>query len=259
MFDSIDKASRGLEIIPGPPSRSTAFRGDAPNVPAKLAARFVPIIRRLARCFAQRLPSHIAIDDLIGAGSVALVEHYRRNSALEPEDFERAAVARIRGAMLDELRGADPLTRRMRQRERQISQAGRTLEASLGRWPTHIEIADHLNLSQEAYSAAVRVSHASQVTTFDEAETADRDAIGPEERLSKTESLERLRGALGSLPPRLKQVLELHFGEGLTLRHIGGMMGVTEARISQLVGDAVKRLKVSCKSLVPPPLVEKTP
>ncbi len=258
MFDSIDDPSRALAILPpGPKNEGAGFRRDPAHVPAELAAQFVPIIRRLARCFAQRLPSHISIDDLIGAGSVALVEHYRRNAALAPDDFERAAVARIRGAMLDELRGADPLTRRMRQRERQISQAGRTLESSLGRWPTHIEIAEHLNLTQEAYSAAVRVAHASQVTTFDEAETADRDAIGPEERLSKTESLERLRGALQILPPRLKQVLELHFGEGLTLRQIGGMMGVTEARISQLVGDAVKRLKVACKSLVPPPLVEK--
>ncbi len=144
----------------------------------------------------------------------------------------------------------------MRQRERQIAQAGRSLEASLGRWPTHVEIADHLKLTQDAYCAAIRVSHASQVTTFDEAEIADRESMGPEERLSKTESLERLRGALGSLPPRLKNVLELHFGEGLTLRQIGGMLGVTEARISQLVGDAVKRLKVTCRSIAPPPMPE---
>jgi RNA polymerase sigma factor for flagellar operon FliA len=254
MFESMNAASVSLAHAAGSSEDSSLARSTTANIPPELAARFVPIIRRLARCFAQRLPSHISIDDLIGAGAVALVEHYRRNGALAGEDFERAAVARIRGAMLDELRGADPLTRRMRQRERQIAQAGRKLEASLGRWPTHVEIADHLKITPEAYSAAIRVSHASQVTTFDEAEIADREAIGPEERLSKTERLERLRGALGNLPPRLKQVLELHFGEGLTLRQIGGMLGVTEARISQLVGDAVKRLKVTCRSVPPPPL-----
>ncbi len=254
MFDTIEEARSTRAAMPGSVDVGAPAQTTAANVPPEIAARFVPIIRRLARCFAQRLPSHISIDDLIGAGAVALVEHYRRNGSLVGEDFERAAVARIRGAMLDELRGADPLTRRMRQRERQIAAAGRNLEAALGRWPTHVEIADHLKITPEAYSAAVRVSHASQVTTFDEAEIADREAIGPEERLSKTERLERLRGALGSLPPRLKQVLELHFGEGLTLRQIGGMMGVTEARISQLVGDAVKRLKVTCRSVPPPPL-----
>lgn len=255
MFDSMQMESvREEAVVTKSAKAQKPASDDSARIPADVAARFVPIIRRLARSFAQRLPSQVSADDLIGAGSVALVELYRRMGHLPEEEFERAAVARVRGAMLDELRGADPLTRRMRQRERQIAQAGRHLEHQLGRWPTSVEIASHLKLSNEAYAASVRVSHASQVTSLEEGEVADRDALGPEDALNRTQSLERLRDAMGTLPPRLKKVLELHFGEGMTLRQIGTIFGVTEARISQLVGDAVKRLKVGCRSMSPPPM-----
>ena len=81
-----------------------------------------------------------------------------------------------------------------------------------------------------------------------EIDIPDREGDGPEETASRAEGLERLRTALDALPPRHRKVLELYYGDDLTLRQIGNLLGVTEARISQLVGDAVKKLRVTMPS-----------
>jgi RNA polymerase sigma factor for flagellar operon FliA len=78
-----------------------------------------------------------------------------------------------------------------------------------------------------------------------EIDVPDREGDGPEENASRAESIDRLRLALGALPPRHRKVLELYYGDDLTLREIGNLLGVTEARISQLVSDAVKKLRLT--------------
>lgn len=231
-----------------------SWDGCSGRIPRDVAVRFIPLIRRLARSVAQRLPPQVSSDDLVGAGFVALVELYAKNPGVPLADLERIALPRLRWAMLDELRNADPLSRRMRQRARRISKATRDLEHELGRKPSHTEIAERLKLSQEAYGAALRLAQSGEPTSidsYDDADLADR-ASGPEENMSQVETLGRLRTALDALPPRLRRVLELYYGDDLTLRQIGNILGVTEARISQLLSDAVRRLRVTCQSKPPP-------
>jgi RNA polymerase sigma factor for flagellar operon FliA len=225
-------------------------------IPRALAVDFIPKIRRLARQLAQRLPVPSAADDLVGAGFVGLVECYARFEDKPEEERERCVMARVRGAMLDELRRSDPLSRRMRHRQRRIESATRTLERDLERQPSEAEIAKHLSLSNDEVDSALRVSWASRTTSLDARERADvpdEGATGPEELASRGESIERLRVALSALPERLRKVLELYYGDDLTLRDIGNVLGVTEGRISQLLSEAVKKLKESCASDVPPP------
>ncbi len=232
-----------------------AWDGSSGRIPREAAVRFIPMIRRLARTIAQRLPPQVSTDDLIGAGFVALVELYAKNPSMSLAEIERTAMSRIRWAMLDELRNADPLSRRMRQRARRISRAARDLSQSLGRKPSHAEVAEHMKLSPEAYGAALRLAQSGEPTSldcYDDFELADQRDVGPEEHMNQTESLGRLRTALDALPPRLRRVLELYYGDDLTLRQIGNILGVTEARISQLLSDAVKRLRQGCASSPPP-------
>lgn len=226
---------------------------DAGNdrIPREVAIRLVPMIRRLARGIAQRLPPQVSVDDLVGAGFVALVELYAKNTDIALADFERMAMPRIRWAMMDELRNADPLSRRMRQRARRIAKASRDLQHELGRKPTHAEVAARLHLSPESYGTALRLAQSGEPTSLDAMEDMDlpdTHAAGPEEQMNRTESLAQLRTGLNALPPRLKRVLELYYGDDLTLRQIGNLLGVTEARISQLLSDAVQRLRKSCNS-----------
>jgi RNA polymerase sigma factor for flagellar operon FliA len=232
-----------------------AWDGHTGRIPRDVAVRFIPLIRRLARGVAQRLPPQVSTDDLVGAGFVALVELYAKNPSMPLADLERIAMPRLRWAMLDELRNADPLSRRMRQRARRISKANRDLELTYGRKPTHSEVAAYLKLSQEAYGAALRLAQSgetSPIDSYDDVDLADNASVGPEERMTQVEALGRLRTALDALPPRLRRVLELYYGDDLTLRQIGNVLGVTEARISQLLSDAVRRLRVTCASSPPP-------
>ncbi len=237
-------------------NESMAWEPSEDALPRDLAVRFVPRIRRLAWTIAKRvrMPAHLGIDDLLGAGFVALVEVHTKHPDLEFDELERVACRRIRGAMLDELRNADPLSRRMRQRQRRVERTRTELESSLGRPPTDAEILSRSGMKARAYSEAMRASSASALTVFDEAsapDVPDTGAGGPEEQVSRKEDLERVKVALGALPPRLQRVLDLHYGDELTLREIGNILGVTEARISQLLSAAVKKLRESCTDIVP--------
>lgn len=238
-----------------------AWDGASSRIPREVAVRFVPLIRRLARSLAQRLPPQVAIDDLIGAGFVALVELYAKHPNAPLPDLERIAVPRLRWAMLDELRNADPLSRRMRQRARKISRVSRAMQHELGRRPAHTEIAERMGISMESYAAAMRLAHSSDAISLDhveEVDVPDREASGPEHAMQQTESFARLKTALDALPPRLQKILQLYYGDDLTLRQIGNILGVTEARISQLLSEAVDRMRERCSTdTSPPPPVRK--
>jgi RNA polymerase sigma factor for flagellar operon FliA len=218
----------------------------AHELPNEVAARFIPIIRRVARTLGQRLPPHVSLDDLVGAGFVALVELYPRHAHFAVDDLERMFVPRLRWAMLDSLRQNDPLKRRGRAFTRQIDEQTRELQRTLGRAPTREELASHLGVPLSELEDALATARRADVRSSDEAlehELADHDAPAPDELTATRESHEQLQLALEALPPRHRKILELYYGEELKLRQIGNLLGVTEARISQLLHDALGRLR----------------
>ncbi|MEZ4391396.1 MAG: FliA/WhiG family RNA polymerase sigma factor [Polyangiales bacterium] len=233
-----------------------AWDGGGP-LPRELAVRFVPVIRRQAYRLARRLPASVSVEDLVGAGFVALVEASRRFDPSVGACFEAFALVRIRGAMLDELRGADPLSRGLRRRKVEVDAAAQRLTDVLGRAPDDAEIALHLDLSLEDYRACLAAVSARREVSLDEL-TEPRDSMRPraliaaiasrpeadvEEGAGRAETLRRVETALAALPPRLRSVLEMYFGEELTMSDIGGVLGLTEGRISQLVSEGVGRLR----------------
>src|SRR4051812_20216500 len=90
-------------------------------LPKDLAARMIPVIRRMACRLARRLPSHVCVDDLVSAGFVGLVTAYRRFDDSRGDDFGAFAEVRIRGAMIDELRALDPLSRDLRSHAKRVA------------------------------------------------------------------------------------------------------------------------------------------
>ncbi len=217
-------------------------------LPGELAAHVLPLIRRQARALAQRLPPHVAVDDLVSAGTVALAELLKKHPTMTLVEFERLATSRARYAMLDELRAADPVSRRLRQRARRVGQATTDLQSRLGRKPSDDEVAVSLGLSVESCRAALALAHSSATTSIDGESGFDLadDSTNPEEELGRTERADILRDAVSELPVRQRNILELYFREELTLRQIGGRLGVTEARVSQILGEAVRKLRQQC-------------
>src|SRR5437016_357894 len=98
---------------------------NSPSLPRDLVLRMTPTIHRIAHQLARRLPRHIRIDDLVGAGFHGLVIAYTRFDPARGEGFGAYAEFRIRGAMLDELRALDPLSRDQRARANRIAGAVR--------------------------------------------------------------------------------------------------------------------------------------
>jgi len=116
--------------------------------------RFLPLVRRIAMRLARRVPSHIGIGDLISSGWVGLVEAYSRTAEGMPaEEFEAYASHRVRGAMLDYLRGLDPASRQARNASRKVTRTISELTRALERPPEEEEIADALGLDLDGYRA----------------------------------------------------------------------------------------------------------
>ena len=220
-----------------------------------LVVTMLPLVKRIAVSFSSRLPPAVSVDDLVSAGLLALVELERRSGTLPPEDLERLAVARLRGAMLDEMRQADPLSRRIRRRAKQVGDLSRQFEARHGRPPTDDELGASLGLSPRVAvmaSALARSISSSHSDSERLAELPDMRRMDPERVAQRGERFARVRTAVEKLPSRQREIVELYFGADLTLRQIGVRFGVTEARISQLLSAAVKELRTNCASMPPP-------
>ncbi len=110
------------------------------------AAKFFPYIEKVARRLARRLPAHVDMDDLISSGVIGLMEAAERFDPKRVDRFEAFAEFRIRGAMLDDLRSRDTLSRDMRRLSNELREATRKLESQLGRSPDNAELARTLGL-----------------------------------------------------------------------------------------------------------------
>jgi RNA polymerase sigma factor for flagellar operon FliA len=215
-----------------------------------VARQMMPLIRSIAARLARRLPKHISTDDLVSAGCQGLCAAMRRYDPERADGFEAYAERRIRGAMLDELRSIDLLSRDRRAQAKRVSAATRALHARLGRAPVAEEIAAELGVTLEVFWAwqsagAVSVSSTSAGEAEGElvAELSDTHAEPADERVLRIEREEALGRAMTALPSRLQRVLELHYVVGMTLQQIGSELGVSESRVCQLESDAVRRIR----------------
>ena len=224
----------------------------------RLVVAYSPLVKFIAGRMASGLPSHVDEADLISYGLLGLIGAIER---FEPErdiKFETFAVARVKGAIIDELRSLDWVPRSVRTKAREIERANAKLEHELHRAPTDQEMAKALGVSMDEFQdSLVRISNSS-VVALDELWTVsdasgdqvslldtiqDRHAVDPARELDATDMKDRLADAIAGLPEREKLVVALYYYENLTLREIGEVLGVTESRVSQLHTKAVLRLK----------------
>jgi RNA polymerase sigma factor for flagellar operon FliA len=215
------------------------------------AAKFFPYIEKVARRLARRLPAHVEIDDLISSGVIGLMEAAERFDPTRVDRFEAFAEFRIRGAMLDDLRSRDTLSRDMRRLSNELRDATRRLEAQLGRTPDQEEIAKRLGVGVEELYARQQKLSGSSVVGIDDAgpdlleRTGDNTALDPFEQASKHEMTDHLISGIGHLPEKMQQVLSLYYCDNLNLKEIGAVLGVTESRVCQIHGEATRRLRDS--------------
>jgi RNA polymerase sigma factor FliA len=219
---------------------------------------YSPLVKYVAGRMSSGLPAHVEEADLISYGLLGLIDAIERFDLEREIKFETYAIARIKGAIVDELRAQDWVPRSVRARARDIERVHRRLEHELQRTPTDEEMSEALGLTvEEFHDWLLRISQ-STVVALDELWTVadasgdqvslldtlqDPKAGDPLKILAASELRERLAAAILALPERERLVIALYYYENLTLREIGEVLTVTESRVSQLHTQAVLRLR----------------
>jgi RNA polymerase sigma factor for flagellar operon FliA len=224
----------------------------------ELILAYSPLVKYVAGRLSANLPQTVDPADLISYGVFGLIDAIEKFEIDRGIKFETYAIARIRGAIIDELRAMDWVPRSVRARAREFEAAYITLENRLRRVPSDAEIAEEMGITLgDLQSVLTKLSYTT-VLSFEEMWTPSGDreerhdplsvikdhaAEDPVEMFESAEVKEILASAIERLPDREKTVIALYYYEGLTLKEIGTVLGVTESRVSQLHTKAVLRLR----------------
>ena len=224
----------------------------------RLILTYAPLVKYVAGRLGSGLPAHVEDDDLVSYGLLGLIGAIERFDPDRDIKFETYAIARIKGAIIDELRSMDWVPRSVRARARDIERAIADLERKLTRAPNDDEIASKLGVSEEEFQDSLLEISRSSIAALDElwvGPSGTGDAVSlidtiedpqapqPQQAMAQTELREALSDSIARLPEREKLVVTLYYYEELTLREIGEVLGVTESRVSQLHTKAILRMK----------------
>ena len=218
----------------------------------ELVIQHLPLAQRAVSDMLQRVPRHVSRSDLLSAAMAGLAQAAR---AFDPDrgiTFDRFASARIRGALLDELRSRDWASRSVRARARNVAAAVDDLTARNGVAPSSAEVARHLGMEKESIDSLSGDVHRAVVLNFD-ALVADGDGssvLPAEERGPDTQILDRERrsyllDAVAALPDRMRHVVVGYFFDERPMRELADELDVTESRISQIRAEALVMLKTA--------------
>ncbi len=233
----------------------TAYAAGSESARDALLTGHLGLVHFVARQVFRNLSSAVDLDELVSAGTLGLIgalESFDRSRGLA---FSTFAAPRIRGAILDELRRQDHVSRSVRRKARALGAAREELMRTLGRHPLDRELAARLDLDiprvwrwQREIEGAVLVPLERPVSTRDEESAAPVDMLcgegpGIDELLNHEQEVGLLAAALATLNDQQRIVLTLYFYEELRLNEIAVVLGVTESRVSQIRSKALVRLR----------------
>jgi RNA polymerase sigma factor FliA len=234
----------------GAPKERSAREVDA------LVTEHLPLATFAVNAVAARisLPAHVSRDDLISCAHVALVEVARRFDPSAGASFATYALARLQGAVLDELRSGDWASRSVRAAARRTDAAADALTISLGRPPTREELAADLGMARSDLDNLRVDVHRAVMVSIDAETGPDGGSLdlpdtgeSPERALLRGERARYLHDAIRALPDRLDEVVERNFFGGESLTEIADGLGVTLSRVSQMRARALVLLYAAMK------------
>ena len=216
------------------------------------------LVRRLAHQMIAKLPANVEIDDLIQVGMIGLTDALSRYDAAQGVQFETFATQRIRGAMLDELRGNDYLSRGTRKHQRAIEAALHRLQQRLGRTPVESEIANEMGLTLAEYQELLGKVRGTQLEYLEDmsgdegdADFLDRhvadESADPLAQLRDQRMRQALVDGIKTLPEREQYVMSMYYEHDMNLKEIAAVLKVTESRVCQLHSQSIARLRVKLR------------
>jgi RNA polymerase sigma factor for flagellar operon FliA len=254
--------SQSLHATHAPATHSQAAPSPKGNSQAaKLARRdrvvleHVPLVKAIAVRVHENLPVHVDLDDLVHAGILGLFDAANKFNPEKQVVFSSYAKHRIKGAILDSLRQLDWASRDMRRRHKQVEAATRDLAAELQRNPTEQEVAKKLGMDAERWRTMMidlrnvgLISASTRGNEGDDLPAPDFPSK-PETHPDSICAREQLRSVLGvamkTLPERYQKVVLLYYTNEMTMKEIGGILGINESRVSQIHKSALEKMQVA--------------
>jgi RNA polymerase sigma factor for flagellar operon FliA len=236
----------------GPKSRPAA---QGTVLPDEAIRAYLPLVRRVVQRLAIRKPPQVELDELISWGIEGLLDAFKKYDARKQAAFATYAQFRIRGAILDRLRGMDWVSRSVRQKASMLEKTYHRLEGTLGRPASEEEVAEALGLTLPALHALL--SEIGQMSLFsleDLGVGSGRERVNleklldgsdadPMQALLSRERVDLVSEAIRRLPDKERTVIALYYHEGITMKEAGAVLGLTESRVSQLHAQALLRLR----------------
>ena len=226
----------------------------------------LPFVEALARRMAASMPNSIDIGDLVQDGVLGLIDAAHRFDEGRGIKFETFAERRVRGAMIDALR-RDAWPRGVRRQRRELDAAREALRRELGHEPSLADLAAKIGSDEKRLSRTiVRINTIESTSPLATGERMDETSLppalvpsepdSPDTAYEKSETRDRVRAAIQSLPWRERKVIGLYYYGEVTMKQIGSQIGVNESRVSQLHARAIRRLRDALGDMNPQKVAE---
>ena len=228
----------------------------------RLLVEQLPQVKYIAKRIHDRLPPHVLLEDLVHAGILGLIEAAQRYDPARHVELKSYAKHRIHGAILDSLRDLDWSPRPLRRKARRIEEAQQRLRARLGYSPSESQLAEELGIGLDKFQHLLGELRGLDLRSL-QSETMEEGSgrethnntqtEPPEDPFSlclRSEMTGLLAKAVEELPERERQLLALYYYEELTMKEAGAVLGIGEARVSQLHSAAIVRLRARMSELL---------
>jgi RNA polymerase sigma factor for flagellar operon FliA len=219
----------------------------------RMLEQHLPLVKIILAKMRTGLPRSVDLDDLHSAGVLGLLSAVRKFDPSRGYAFETFASFRVRGAIKDELRSLDTLSRSARKKHRELSAVVQQLEQELGRAPSDEELCEILEINHKDLSKLRAQTRPAEYVFLDSPPEQDQynwhDLIADQhnpacsELVEHEELMEMIVQKLETLPYRQRKIMHLYYFEGLRLTAIAQILGVSEARISQIRSQALATLR----------------
>ena len=231
-----------------------AYGGASQSTEEEVLKNHMPLVRSVVDRMRASLPAHLDVDDLYSVGLLGLIQAQRRFDPTHGVTFAAYAAMRVRGAVLDELRRIDWMSRTLRVKAKKLTDVIATFEQNVGRPATEAEIASELGITSEEYSLLLDEVRPLSYVELDALAGDDEDSslhevIADENQPNardlalKQELIKLVVERLQMLPDMQRKILAMYYFENLRLAEIAKVFGVTESRICQIHTQAVLSLK----------------
>ena len=222
----------------------------------ELLATYAPVISQMVHRFAPLVKVTVDVDDLKNIASLALIQAAHGYDPGQGMSFESYARMRIRGAILDEIRKSQPLSRTEYSRRRELENSIESLRIELNRQPTEEEVANRLGITVNEYQNLLdrlrpiifvplhqMFEGEDDFGSSHEQSTADLTQEDPSEQTGRRELHVLIRERIGQLNRQQQKVLLLFYYEGLRMKDIAELMNISESRVCQINTEAVISLR----------------